>query len=69
FVVSDEAYKPDMYHTSFLVTNGSTPLVVDNAVTSSTPLAENYGYVFFGIVSVLVMVGVVWHIIKKRPRS
>ena len=69
FVVSDEAYKPDMYHTSFLVTNGSTPLVVDNIVTSSTPLAENYGYVFFGIVLVPVVIVITWYVIKKRQRS
>ena len=69
FVVSDEAYKPDMYHTSFLVTNGSIPLAVDNGVTSTAPLAENYGYVFFGIVSVLVAVVMIWYIIKKRNRS
>ncbi len=69
FVVSDEAYKPDMYHTSFLVTNGSVPLVVDNDITSTGPLAENYGYLIFGIISVLVVIVLVWYLIKKRRIS
>lgn len=69
FVVSDEAYKPDMYHTSFLVTNGSTPLVIDNGVSSTGPIAENYGYVFFGIILTGIVIAVIWYVIKKRSRS
>jgi peptide/nickel transport system substrate-binding protein len=68
FVVSDEAYRPDMYHTSFLVTNGSIPLAVDNTVTISAPLAENYGYVFFGIVLTGIVIAMIWYVIKKRGR-
>ncbi|MHB8546810.1 MAG: ABC transporter substrate-binding protein [Nitrosotalea sp.] len=69
FVVSDEAYKPDMYHTSFLVTKDATPPVVDNLVTSAVPLTDNRGYFFFGIISAGVVVAVVWGVIKKRKAS
>jgi len=69
FVVSDEAYKPDMYHTSFLVTKGVTPPVVDNLITSAAPLTDNRGYFFFGIISTGVVVAVVWGVIKKRKTS
>lgn len=66
FVVSDEAYKPDMYHTSFLVTKDATPLAVDNLVSSTAPLTDNNGYLFFGIISAGVVVAVMLYVIKKR---
>ncbi len=69
FVVSDEAYKPDMYHTSFLVTKGVTPPVVDNLITSAAPLTDNRVYFFFGIISTGVVVAVVCGVIKKRKTS
>jgi peptide/nickel transport system substrate-binding protein len=69
FVVSDEAYKPDMYHTSFLVTPGAITLPADNIMPSTAPVAENYEYLFFGILSAAIAVSVVWYIAKKRSTS
>ncbi len=66
FVVSDEAYKPDMYHTSFLVTQGNITLAADNTIYDTAPLAENYGYLFFGIISAGIVIAAVWYLAKKR---
>jgi peptide/nickel transport system substrate-binding protein len=55
FVVSDEAYKPDMYHTSFLVTQGENRLATESPVSNHDVLGINYGY----IVGIIVLVGVV----------
>ncbi|MDE1841257.1 MAG: ABC transporter substrate-binding protein, partial [Thaumarchaeota archaeon] len=69
FVVSDEAYKPDMYHTSFLVTKGVTLLAVDNSITSTVQPTGDNRYLFFGIISVGVAVAVSFYVVKKRRTS
>ncbi|SMH71178.1 ABC transporter substrate-binding protein [Candidatus Nitrosotalea okcheonensis] len=69
FVVSDEAYKPDMYHTSFLVTKGVTLLAVDNSITSTVQPTGDNRYLFFGIISVGVAVAVSFYVVKKRRAS
>ncbi|MDE1838568.1 MAG: ABC transporter substrate-binding protein [Thaumarchaeota archaeon] len=69
FVVSDEAYKPDMYRTSFLVTKYATPLAVDNLIPSTAPLTDDNGYLFFGIISAGVVVAVILYVVKKRQAS
>jgi peptide/nickel transport system substrate-binding protein len=64
FVVSDDAYKPDMYHSSFLVSSGQIPTPEDGTIASITPLETNYGYVIVG----LALAGIVTisYVIQKR---
>jgi peptide/nickel transport system substrate-binding protein len=67
FLVSDQAYKPDMYHTSFLVTQGENHLATENPVSSHDVLGINYGYVA-GIVvlAIAVFLVMVYAILRKR---
>ncbi|HEX5457074.1 MAG TPA: ABC transporter substrate-binding protein [Candidatus Nitrosotalea sp.] len=67
FVVSDDAYKPDMYHSSFLVTSGQISVPEEGVVASVAPLETNYGYAIFGLV-LAVIVAVVLVVRKKRTR-
>jgi len=70
FVVSDAAYKPDMYHTSFLVTQGVNQLAPENLVSSNESLGINYlslaGVGIFASVASLVILYV---ILGRRKRQ
>ncbi|HZS73006.1 MAG TPA: ABC transporter substrate-binding protein, partial [Candidatus Nitrosotalea sp.] len=63
FVVSDAAYKPDMYHSSFLVTSGQIPVPEDGNVASTIPLETNNVYVVGGLV--LAAAVLVAYVVKK----
>ncbi len=64
FVVSDAAYKPDMYHSSFLVTRGQIPAPEDGNVASVTPLETSNVYVI-GILALAATV-IIAYVVKKR---
>jgi len=66
FVVSDAAYKPDMYHTSFLVTQGSDQLATVNSIQNSESLEVNPVYLTGIIVSASVAALVVLYVIMRR---
>lgn len=65
FVVSDDAYKPDMYHSSFLVTRGQITTPEDYAVPEIASLETNYGYVIFGL-SLAAVIAVALVVQKRR---
>ena len=64
FVVSDAAYKPDMYHSSFLVTQGQIPAPEDGNVASVTPLETSNVYVI-GLMALAAAV-IIAYVVKKR---
>lgn len=68
FVVSNKAYKPDMYHTSFLVVKGSNPTLVESTVSNTGSIQTNYGY----LVGIIILAGIVIltiiYVAKKRRR-
>jgi len=66
FVVSDEAYKPDMYHSSFLVTNGKDQFPVLAVTPNSLLLENNYGYIPGIVILGAIIVVIVWYVSKKR---
>ena len=66
FVVSDEAYKPDMYHSSFLVTKGQSQFPVEAVTPSSLLLENNYGYIPGVLVLGIIIAVVIWYVSKKR---
>ena len=66
FVVSDSAYKPDMYHTSFLVTKGENQLSPETLVTGSVPLATNYVYLASALAVMGIVIALAFIVIKKR---
>jgi peptide/nickel transport system substrate-binding protein len=68
FVVSDAAYKPDMYHTSFLVTKGENQLSLQTLVAGNGPLAVNYVYLASILVAVGIVMALVFVVIKRRMR-
>ena len=69
FVVSDAAYKPDMYHTSFLITQGQNHLATENTVSSTESLGVNYSYIG-GIVIVVVAISlVILYILWRRKNQ
>jgi peptide/nickel transport system substrate-binding protein len=68
FVVSDAAYKPDMYHTSFLVTEEKNQLATENLVQNSEFLAASPAYLTGIIVSVSVAALVVLYVIIRRRK-
>jgi peptide/nickel transport system substrate-binding protein len=55
FVVSDKAYKPDMYHTSFLAVNGTNPNLSENLIQNTTQTGSSSGY----LLVILVIAGIV----------
>lgn len=65
FVVSDDAYKPDMYHTSFLVTSGDNELPLDNNVLTSEAVGVNHAYLV-GFVVLVSAVLVILYLHKRR---
>ncbi len=66
FVVSDVAYKPDIYRTSFLATNMNFKPIVQNVPVGQVTV-NDYGYVVFG--TVLTIVGfVIFVFVRKRNR-
>jgi len=66
FVVSDEAYKPDMYHSSFLVTTGQDQFPLVAVTPSSLLLENNYGYIPGIIILVSALAVIMWYVSKKR---
>lgn len=70
FVVSDDAYKPDMYHTSFLVTQGANQLAQENFISNNESLGVNYAYLA-GIVifASAVFLMVLYVILRRRKRQ
>lgn len=66
FVVSDEAYKPDMYHSSFLVTKGQGQFPVEAVTPDSLLLGNNYGYIPGVLVLGIIIVVAIWYVSKKR---
>ena len=69
FVVSDVAYKPDMYHTSFLVTKGENSISAENLVTSSESLTANYAYLTSVVVLVIIVAAITFLIIRKKDKG
>jgi peptide/nickel transport system substrate-binding protein len=65
-VVSDEAYKPDMYHSSFLVTKGKDQFPVVAVTPSSLLLENNYGYISWIVILGAIIVVIIWYASKKR---
>lgn len=64
FVVSDAAYKPDMYHSSFLVTRGQIPVPEDGNVASTIPPETSNVYVIGGLILAAIVLAA--YVIKKR---
>ncbi len=64
FVVSDAAYKPDMYHSSFLVTSGQIPVPEDGNVASTVPPETSNVYVIGGLI--LAAAVLVAYVVQKR---
>ncbi|MGB9124959.1 MAG: ABC transporter substrate-binding protein [Nitrosotalea sp.] len=70
FVVSDVAYKPDMYHTSFLVTLGANQLAPENLVSNNESLGINYLFlVGVGIFASVVSLVILYLILERRKRQ
>jgi peptide/nickel transport system substrate-binding protein len=65
FVVSDAAYKPDMYHTSFLVTKGQNT-IIENSVKNPESLTANYTYLIGTMVLVSAAAIVLLFIFIRR---
>ena len=66
FVISDMAYKPDMYHTSFLVTKGENQLSPESLVKTPESLAVNYVYLTGVVILVSIAAILTFFVIKKR---
>ncbi len=66
FVVSDAAYKPDMYHSSFLVTQGQIQIPKEGMPAGIVPLETNYGYAIGGLIFAGATVVVIVCVAKKR---
>ena len=66
FVVSDEAYKPDMYHSSFLVTKGANQFPAETGIPNSFLHDDNYGYLPGVVILAGIVVAVTWYVSKKR---
>ncbi len=66
FVVSDDAYKPDMYHTSFLVTQGTNKLVTENLVSNPETLGVNYSYLAGAVILASTVSLVILYVLGKR---
>jgi peptide/nickel transport system substrate-binding protein len=64
FVVSDAAYKPDMYHSSFLVTQGQILVPEDGNVASTISPETSNVYVIGGLILVAVVLAA--YVVKKR---
>lgn len=64
FVVSDAAYKPDMYHSSFLVTRGQIPVPEDGNVASTISPETSNVYVIGGLILAAVVLAA--YVVKKR---
>ena len=69
FVVSDAAYKPDMYHTSFLVTQGETQLAKENPVSSHETLEVNYAYLAGAVILAILASLVILYVILRRRKN
>ena len=69
FVVSDAAYKPDMYHTSFLVTQGENQLALENAISSPEALGVNYTYLVGFVILASIASLVLLYVILRRRKS
>ena len=67
FVVSDAAYKPDMYHTSFLVTKGQNTLI-ENFVKNPESLTANYAYLI-GTMTLVSATAIVLSFLFIRRRT
>jgi peptide/nickel transport system substrate-binding protein len=68
FLVSDIAYKPDMYHTSFLVTKGQNTLV-ENFTKNSEPLITNYSYLIEIMVPSVIIIILLFLLIRGRIKK
>ncbi|HXU96377.1 MAG TPA: ABC transporter substrate-binding protein, partial [Candidatus Nitrosotalea sp.] len=69
FVISDMAYKPDMYHTSFLVTKGENPLATENLLKSPESLTVNYSSLSSIVILVSIALIIAFLVIRKRRRK
>lgn len=60
FVVSDKAYKPDMYHTSFLAINGTAPPLNETIVQSTVNVETGLSslYVIFIVVVITAILAI-----------
>ncbi len=66
FVVSDEAYKPDMYHTSFLATKEPSQILVENLRPNTMIIETNYGYLLGALVLAGMVSIVITYLARKR---
>jgi len=66
FVVSDDAYKPDMYHTSFLVTQGVNQLATENLVSNPETLGVNYSYLAGAVILASAVSLVILYVLGRR---
>ena len=66
FVVSDDAYKPDMYHTSFLVTQGANQLATENLVSNPETLGVNYSYLAGAVILASAVSLVILYVLGRR---
>jgi len=69
FVVSDTAYKPDMYHTSFLVTQGENQIPQENLVLDNESLGVNYAYLGGVVIFAIVVSLVILYVILGKRKS
>jgi peptide/nickel transport system substrate-binding protein len=69
FVVSDAAYKPDMYHTSFLVTQGQNHLTPENLVSNTGSIGVNYSYIAGIVILAVVMSLVMLYLLRRRQNQ
>lgn len=69
FVISEDAYKPDMYHTSFLVTKEKTQLATENLVHTSESSTLNPAYLTGILLSTGVAILVVLYMIVRRRKK
>jgi peptide/nickel transport system substrate-binding protein len=68
FLVSDIAYKPDMYHTSFLVTKGQNTLV-ENLAKNPESLTTNYSYLTEIMVPSMITIVLLFLLIRGRIKK
>ncbi|MGI0017341.1 MAG: ABC transporter substrate-binding protein, partial [Nitrosotalea sp.] len=66
FVVSDAAYKPDMYHSSFLVTSGPLSIPAEDVVANTIPIETSSAYLVVGLILAGATVVIIVFVVKKR---
>ncbi len=65
FAISESAYKPDIYHTSFVAINGEYQIPVESANLGLETVNDNYAYLI-ALVALISVTGIVIWLWRKR---